>query len=295
MSSNPNQNFEIKLPLFEGPFDLLLFFIERDELDIYDIPISKITNDFLYYINHMERLNIDVASEFILVAATLMRIKAKTLLPRPELDEQGNEIDPREELVAHLLEYKRYKGVVGELSSMEDDSLKREKRGNIMKELKHLSENSNVDAELQDLDLYKLLKVFEKVMKRFEEEQNKPVHHVIQYPYSIEKQKEYILRRVTLTSKVSFLDILRENPDKIGVIYNFLSVLELLSMQKLRIYIGEGFNNFWIEAHDGREGADVYGGDEETAEEIPVPSVHATKPGESLMPEEDSDSEGEVE
>lgn len=295
MSSNPNQNFEIKLPLFEGPFDLLLFFIERDELDIYDIPISKITNDFLYYINHMERLNIDVASEFILVAATLMRIKAKTLLPRPEIDEHGNEVDPREELVAHLLEYKRYKGVVGELSSMEDDSLKREKRGNILKELKHLSENSNVDAELQDLDLYKLLKVFEKVMKRFEEEQNKPVHHIVQYPYSIEKQKEYILRRVTLTSKVSFLDILRENPDKIGVIYNFLSVLELLSMQKLRIYIGEGFNNFWIEAHDGRESSDlIYGGDEVTEDEIPVPSVHATRPGEEPVAE-DEESEGEVE
>jgi segregation and condensation protein A len=294
MSNNPNQNFEIKLPLFEGPFDLLLFFIERDELDIYDIPISKITNDFLYYINHMERLNIDVASEFILVAATLMRIKAKTLLPRPEIDENGNEVDPREELVAHLLEYKRYKGVVGELSSMEDDSLKREKRGNIMKELKHLSENSNVDAELQDLDLYKLLKVFEKVMKRFEEEQNKPVHHIVQYPYSIEKQKEYILRRVTLTSKVSFLDILRENPDKIGVIYNFLSVLELLSMQKLRIYIGEGFNNFWIEAHDGRESSDlIYGGDE-VEEETPTPSVHAVRPGEEPAAE-DEESEGEGE
>ena len=93
------ENFEVKLPLFEGPFDLLLFFIERDELDIYDIPISKITNDFLAYIQQMEQLNIEVASEFILVAATLMRIKSKMLLPRPQLDEQGNEIDPREELV----------------------------------------------------------------------------------------------------------------------------------------------------------------------------------------------------
>jgi segregation and condensation protein A len=102
------ENFEVKLPLFEGPFDLLLFFIERDELDIYDIPISIITNDFLSYVHHMETVNIEVASEFILVAATLMRIKSKMLLPRPQLDEQGNEIDPREELVKHLLEYKKY-------------------------------------------------------------------------------------------------------------------------------------------------------------------------------------------
>src|ERR1700679_1561252 len=98
------ENFAIKLPQFEGPFDLLLFFIERDELDIYDIPISDITNDFLEYLHHLEKMNIEVASEFILVAATLMRIKAKMLLPRPVLDELGNEIDPRDELVAHLLE-----------------------------------------------------------------------------------------------------------------------------------------------------------------------------------------------
>src|SRR3979409_2667645 len=98
------ENFEVKLPLFKGPFDLLLFFIERDELDIYDIPISKITNDFLDYLHHLETMNIEVASEFILVAATLMRIKAKMLLPRPQIDASGNEIDPRDELIAHLLE-----------------------------------------------------------------------------------------------------------------------------------------------------------------------------------------------
>ena len=102
-------SFEVKIPLFEGPFDLLLFFIERDELDIYDIPISQITDNFLDYLKHLEKMNIEVASEFILVAAKLMRIKAKMLLPRPQLDEEGNEIDPREELVKHLLEYKKSK------------------------------------------------------------------------------------------------------------------------------------------------------------------------------------------
>ena len=104
-----NATFTIQLPQFKGPFDLLLFFIERDELDIYDIPIAKITDEFLEYIRAMEALNIDLASEFILVAATLMRIKAKMLIPRQILDEEGNEIDPRDELVQRLLEYKRYK------------------------------------------------------------------------------------------------------------------------------------------------------------------------------------------
>ena len=91
-----SETYSIKLPQFEGPFDLLLFFIERDELDIYDIPIFKITTDFLSYIHQMEHLDIELASEFILVAATLMRIKAKMLLPRYEKDEEGNEIDPRD-------------------------------------------------------------------------------------------------------------------------------------------------------------------------------------------------------
>src|SRR3982750_3652255 len=169
------ENFEIHLPLFEGPFDLLLFFIERDELDITDIPISKITNDFLDYMHHLEKLNIEVASEFILVAATLMRIKSRLLLPRPQLDEQGNEIDPREELVRHLLEYKKYKSVVETFHKMEETELMKEKRGNLMKEIKTLAENGNVEAELQDVDLFKLMSVFEKVLKRFEADKNRPV------------------------------------------------------------------------------------------------------------------------
>jgi segregation and condensation protein A len=245
-----NDQFEIQLPLFKGPFDLLLFFIERDELDIYDIPISKITNDFLAYLHHLEKMNIEVASEFILVAATLMRIKAKMLLPRPEIDEAGNEVDPREELVAHLLEYKKYKSVIGELSTLEESSLQREKRGNIVKELKQLAEVNDVEAELQDLDLYKLLKVFEKVIVRFEAEKNKPVHKVVQYPFTIEEKKEYILRKVGLIAKVSFLDVMKESTEKIEVIYNFLAILELLQLHKIMIYLGEGFNNFWIEKYD---------------------------------------------
>jgi segregation and condensation protein A len=244
------ENFEIQLPLFKGPFDLLLFFIERDELDIYDIPISKITDDFLSYLHHMEKLNIEVASEFILVAATLMRIKAKMLLPRPEIDEQGNEVDPREELIAHLLEYKKYKSVISELATLEESSLQREKRGNIVKELRQLADVNNVEAELQDLDLYKLLKVFEKVMVRFESEKNKPVHKVVQYPYTIEEKKDYILKKVNLISKVSFVDVLKESTEKIEAIYTFLAILELLQLHYITIYLGEGFNNFWIEKYD---------------------------------------------
>jgi segregation and condensation protein A len=240
------ENFEVKLPLFEGPFDLLLFFIERDELDIYDIPISKITGDFLEYLHHMDQLNIEVASEFILVAATLMRIKSKMLLPRPQIDEQGNEIDPREELVRHLLEYKKYKSVVENFHKMEETELMKEKRGNLMKELKSLAESTNVEAELQDVTIYKLMTVFEKVLKRFEAEKNKPVHQVIQYPYTVEGQKKYLSDELSRKPRLSFSELLSIYPTRIGLIFNFLAILEMLALGQLSIQVGEGYNNFWI-------------------------------------------------
>ena len=244
-----SDKFEIKLSLFEGPFDLLLFFIQRDELDIYDIPIAKITEDFLNYLNQLEELNVEVASEFILVAATLMRIKAKMLLPRPTLDEEGNEIDPRDELIKHLLEYKKYKSVIAELSEMEMNRLNQERRGNLMKEIRHLSESVNVEAELQDLDLYKMMRVFEKVIDKYEFEKNKPVHKVVQYPYTIAGQKTYVLSRLGTSEKgrISFVEMIDESPEKMLVIYNFLAILELLQLMQITLHIGEGFNNFWIE------------------------------------------------
>ena len=243
-----SDKFEIKLPLFEGPFDLLLFFIERDELDIHDIPIAKITNDFLDYLHQLEKLNVEVASEFILVAATLMRIKAKMLLPRPVLDDEGNEIDPREELVKHLLEYKKYKSVIDELSQMEIDRLSMESRGNLLREIKSLSGSINVESELQDLDLYKMMRVFEKMMERYEQEKNKPIHQVVQYPYTIESQKNFVIHKIfqSENQRVSFADMVSEKPEKILVIFNFLAILELLQLRKITLHLGEGFNNFWV-------------------------------------------------
>jgi segregation and condensation protein A len=240
-------SFEIKLPLFEGPFDLMLFFIERDELDIYDIPIAKITVDFLDYIHAMEKLEIEVASEFILFAATLMKIKSKMLIPRPEIDENGEEIDPREELVRHLLEYKKYKSVVGDLASLEETRLSKEKRGNILSEIKALSASNDVEAEIQDLDLYKLLKVYQKVISRYSSRTDETTHTVIQYPYSIEQQKDFVLEKISFRDKVPFSDFITYKPDKIFVIYTFLAILELLQLSLVTITIGEGFNNFWVE------------------------------------------------
>ncbi len=247
-------NYEIKLPLFEGPFDLLLFFIERDELDIYDIPISKITKDFLDYLEELEKLNLEVASEFILVAATLMRIKAKLLLPREKLDELGNEVDPREELVRHLLEYKKYKSVIAELATLEEQRSLKEKRGNVLKEIKKLSESTDVESELQDVDLYKLLKVYERVLVKFEEEKKKPIHTIVPYPYTIADKKKEILSKLVDKERISFEEMITDGvKERVLVVFNFLAILELLQMQLIGITLGEGYNNFWIQKLDSKE------------------------------------------
>jgi segregation and condensation protein A len=195
----------------------------------------------------MENLEIEVASDFILFAATLMKIKSRMLLPRPVLNEQGELVDPREDLVRNLLEYKKYKSVVEELSALEQDRMSKEKRGNLVKELQELSKLEDVEAELQHLDLYKLLHVFQKCMSRLAARADEPTHTIIQYPYTIEQQKAFVLEKINFKKQVPFTEFISYNPDKIFVIYTFLAILELLQLSELTLILGEGFNNFWVE------------------------------------------------
>ena len=241
-------SFTIKLKQFEGPFDLLLFFIERDELDIYDIPIAKITNDFLDFIHEMEQLNLDLASEFILVAATLMRIKAKMLLPRKEIDEEGNEVDPRQELVQRLLEYKKYKSVLAEFESLETRRMQQAARGNVESELKKFAEKAFIEAEWESVTLFKLMKAFERMMTQFEE--RKHVHKVYNFLYTILDQQEYIQDLIANKKEVKFEEIFGPCENRIHAIITFLAMLELLNQQKLTVILGEGTNNFWISAYE---------------------------------------------
>jgi len=242
-------SYTIKLPQFEGPFDLLLFFIERDELDINDIPIAKITDDFLAYIRQMEAMNIDLASEFILVAATLCRIKAKMLIPRKPLDEEGNEIDPREELVQRLLEYKRYKSVLEEMRQMEERRAQQRYRGNVSKELQQIANKALVDAELESVTLFKLLRAFERVVERFQYNNPSSVHQIVQFNYTIEEQQEQILAQVGGGKRAAFEEVFGHCGNRIHAIVTFLALLELLNLQRIRITVGLGYNNFWIEEY----------------------------------------------
>lgn len=240
------EGYEIKLPQFEGPFDLLLFFIERDELNIHDIPIAKITNDFLDYILHMQALNIELASEFIFVAATLMRIKAKMLLPRPELDEEGNEIDPKQDLIQKLVLYKQFKEISEELRLLEEKRLLLFKRGNIAMDLHRAGAHAGQGEELTTFDLYKLMLVHEKLMYTYTTRSNEVRHTVVKYPYTIEQQKKAIASLVAINKKLDFNSIVKNSENKVQFVYNFLAILEMLQQQLLEIQSGLGFNNFWV-------------------------------------------------
>ena len=243
--------FEIKLPQFEGPFDLLLFFIERDELDIQDVPIAKITDDFLDYLHHLTALNIEIASDFIFVAATLMRIKAKMLLPRPDIDEDGNEIDLKRDLIQKLIEYKRFKQVADQFRLLEDKRFMHERRGNIATDLIQMSLTADPGEELESLGLYKLMITFNKVLERSLQRDNKQEHIVEQYPYDIESQKKVIDKLLSINKRLDFRDIVTNSENKVHFVYNFLALLEMIQQDLISIQAGIGFNNFWIEAKIG--------------------------------------------
>jgi segregation and condensation protein A len=250
---NQQANYSIKVDQFEGPFDLLLFFIERDEMDIYNIQITKIINDFLNFIHDQEKVNIELSSEFILFVSTLMRIKAKLLLPRKELDALGNEIDPRQELIDKILEYKKYKDAAVQMADLEALRMLMMKRGNIQQEMSLVGEEAAEGTELQTVTLFKLMKSFEKVMTRLQDRQNKPVHTVVRYNYTMEGSRAYLLDIVKEGKTVAFEKVFDICQDRVHALFLFLSILELSQQKYMKLMVGEGRNNFIIEWNENRE------------------------------------------
>lgn len=230
----------------------MLFFIERDELDIYNIPIKNIIDDFLVFIKQSEEDNIELSSEFILFISTLMRIKAKMLLPRKELDEHGNEIDPRQELIDKILEYKKFKEASLKLAEMEQQRMFMVKRGNLQQDINAVGEEASEGTEIQSISLFKLMKVFEKVMQRLHDRQNKPQHVVYRYNYTMEESREYVLKVTAEEKTMSFEKIFDVCQDRLHAIFIFLTVLELVQQNYMAIIIGEGRNNFIVEYNDDR-------------------------------------------
>ncbi len=230
--------YKIKLEQFEGPLDLLLFFIKRDELDIYDIPISHITKEFLEYVNFIKILDLELAGDFILMASTLMHIKARMLLPR-EVDEKGDEIDPRAELIQALLEYKKYKEVSEELSFYESNQRKIKYRGNFDADFSETP--PEYDILLKNVSIYDLAKAFKRAIEDIKEE---PVHQVRKINISIDEQIDFIFSQFKDKPEVHFLTLVEKMKEKIRVVITFIALLELVKMNSVGIKVSPNYNDF---------------------------------------------------
>ena len=225
--------YRVQLKNFEGPLDLLLFFIKRDELDIYDIPISYITNQYLEYIRLMEELDLDVASEFILMASMLMSIKAKLMLPQQESEDgEIDENDPRYELVQRLLEYKRYKEMAEKMSDIEEDAQRKHYRR--YHKVDQVEKQATGEA-LQDVTMFDLMAAFKKVLADIKRQNVR--HHVEKIEYTVEEQSEYVLKRLHENGKTAFRQICMELKSLAKVVVTFLAILEMLKEQQLNLYI----------------------------------------------------------
>ena len=215
--------YKIQLNNFEGPIDLLLYFIRRDELDIYDIPIAKITKEFIDAVEEWERVQLHVAGDFIVMASTLMRIKAKLLLPRPELGDDGEIIDPRKELVQQLVEYKRFKDVAEMLKNLSD-----ERDQKFCRQLEPIILTDELDSEeniILDVTLYDLARFFKSVMDNMPVVSQFELHRA---PVRLEKQKEFIFRYIDGDGRLKFSTILDKLKTRMEIVVTFLAVLDLV-------------------------------------------------------------------
>ncbi|MCZ7604341.1 MAG: segregation/condensation protein A [Melioribacteraceae bacterium] len=241
--------YKIKLNDFEGPLDLLLFFIRRDELDIYDIPIAYITKEFMIYLRLMEKLDLEIAGDFILMASTLMQIKVRMLLPK-EIDEEGEEIDPRADLVKALLEYKRYKEASEEFSFLEANQRKIYFRNYFKYDV--VEAPAEIDTLLKNITIYDLIKAFKKAL---EEKPKEVVHEVKKWNVTIDQQIQYIENKLTSKRNFLFFELMHELNTKIKIIVTFIAMLEMIKMGRLGLRESHSFNDFELYAleNDGQD------------------------------------------
>lgn len=248
-----------KLENFEGPLDLLLHLIEKNKVSIYDIPISLITEQYLEYVSHMETEDLNIVSEFLVMAATLIDIKSRMLLPA-EVNEEGEEEDPRAELVARLLEYKMYKYMALELQDRESEAEKHlYKVSTIPGEVAGFEPPVDLDNLLDGLTLAKLQAVFESVMKRKADKVD-PIRSkfgdIRREPVSLEKKIGSVMKYARAHRTFSFRQMLEKQTDKVEVVVTFLAILELMKIGKIHLTQEHTFDDMYIETlePEGEEG-----------------------------------------
>lgn len=239
-----------KLERFEGPLDLLLHLIEKNKVNIYDIPIAEITDQYMDYVNHMEERDLDVVSEFLVMAATLLDIKARMLLPKEETPEEDEE-DPRAELVARLLEYKTFRLMSSELKDMELDADKLFYREpSIPREVAQYEQPVDLDSLLSGITLLDLQRVFEAVMKR-QQDKIDPIRSrfgtIKKEPISLEETISQVLDYARAHKKFSFRQMLEKKHDRNAVVVTFLALLELMKVGKIHLTQEHPFEDMKIE------------------------------------------------
>ena len=246
-----------KLEKFEGPLDLLMHLIEKNKIDIFDIPIAEITSQYLDYIKQMEEANMDISSDFLVMAATLLEIKSKMLLPLVK-DEEGEEIDPRQDLVERLLEYKKYKNLGYELSDYEDEAPEYMlKKPTIPQDVKSYIPNIDYEELLKGIDVNRLNEVFTEVLRR----KRDSIDTMRAGFGKLEKEKVplkdtiiSVIKYANVNKKFNFRQLLEEQHDKTHVIVTFLAVLELMKVGRLKVTQETNFSDIFIEVVEGATG-----------------------------------------
>ena len=230
----------VELDQFQGPLDLLLYFIRRDEIDINDIPIAKITAEYLQIVEDMKSMNLSIAGEFILMAATLMRIKSKMLLPRPDLDDLGEPIDPRTELVQQLIEYKKYKDIADNLSE-KWEALSYQHERSVTQSIDDIEEEINY---LKEISVFELAKHFKEVMDRAPEINP---YEVDLNTLDLSDKKQFILSSFDGRGILSFEHLLKSCKSKLEVVITFIALLDLVQQFKIAVFQSSLFED--IEIH----------------------------------------------
>lgn len=236
--------YQVKLANFEGPLDLLLFLIQENEIDIYDIPIALITQQYLEYLELMKLLDLEVGSEFLLMAATLLRIKAKMLLPRRLLDEEGEEEDPRQELVRRLVEYRQFKELASVLGGHEDAQREVFSRPSTV----GWSAGDGLSDEVADLlkldvNLWDLIQAFKEVLDRTGGELPRTVDRE---SITIEEKMEEILHRLADCQGLFFRELFPDGWSRAVVVITFLALLELIRLRRVIVEQTETLGEVWL-------------------------------------------------
>jgi len=232
------ENYAIKLDIFEGPLDLLLYLIKKNEIDIYNIPVALITEQYLQYLNIIKSLNLDLAGEYLVMASTLIHIKSKMLLPVPEEPtEEENEKDPRAELVKQLLEYQSFKEAAADLEKrpiLERDVFTHASAG--------LQENTGKeneeDDELIEVSVFELIEAFHRLVSRTDK---KELLEIDVEKMSLTDIINDVMERLTREKNLTFEELLGERKDRRQIIYTFLAILELIKLRMIKAYQTSAF------------------------------------------------------